>query len=126
MSPSRAPVLSFARYFQAPVTQAKLKSSLISFAGSDSPSTGQAGDKRKRGWREGWGGDDYSRETIISNISIKGGGGDYSREAINRGTAVIRGNTVSLIMMITMMMIMLVMIKIVTEARGKSLIIKAY
>ena len=32
---------------------------------------------------------------IISNISIKGGGGgDYSREAINRGTAIIRGNTV--------------------------------
>ena len=73
--------------------------------------------------RGGWG-DDYSRETIISNISIKGGG------VINRGTAVIRGNTVSLIMMITMMMmmmmIMFVMIKIVTEARGKSLIIKAY
>ena len=60
----------------------------------------------------------------------KEGGGDYSREVINRGTAVIRGNTVSLIMMITMMMmmmmIMFVMIKIVTEARGKSLIIKAY
>ena len=57
-------------------------------------------------------------------------GGDYSREAINRGTAVIRGNTVSLIRMMTMMMvmiiIMLLMIKIVTEARGKSLIIKAY
>ena len=57
-------------------------------------------------------------------------GSDYSREVINRGTAVIRGNTVSLIMMITMMMmmmmIMFVMIKIVTEARGKSLIIKAY
>ena len=60
----------------------------------------------------------------------KEGGGDYSREVINRGTAVIRGNTVSLIMMITMMMmmmmIMFVMIKIVTEARGKSLIIKAF
>ena len=69
----------------------------------------------------GGGGDDYSRETIISNISIKEGG------VINRGTAVIRGNTVSLIMMITMMMmIMFVMIKIVKEARGKSLIIKAY
>ena len=57
-------------------------------------------------------------------------GGDYSREVINGGTAVIRGNTVSLIMMMTMMMvmiiIMLVMIKIVTEARRKSLIIKAY
>ena len=56
----------------------------------------------------------------------KEGGGDYSREAINRGTAVIQRNKVSLIMMMTMMMIMLVMIKIVTEARGKSLIIKAY
>ena len=64
-------------------------------------------------------------------------GGDYSWEAINRGTAVIRGNTVSLIMMMTMMMammmmmmmmmiMMLVMIKTVTEARGKSLIFKAY
>ena len=40
------------------------------------------------------GGGDYSREVIISNISIKGGGGDYSREATNRGTANIRGNTV--------------------------------
>ena len=37
----------------------------------------------------------YSRESIISNISIKGG--DYSREAINRGTAIIRGNTVVII-----------------------------
>ena len=59
-------------------------------------------------------------------------GGDNSREAINRGTAVIRRNTVSLIMMMKMMMMMMmmmimsVMIKIVTEARGKSLIIKAY
>ena len=35
---------------------------------------------------------DYSRVAIISNISIKGG--DYSREAINRGTAITRGNTV--------------------------------
>ena len=32
---------------------------------------------------------------IILNISIKGGGGgDYLREAINRGKAIIRGNTV--------------------------------
>ena len=68
----------------------------------------------------------------LFHISLsKEGGGDYSREAINRGTAVIQGNKVSLIMMMTMMMmmmmmIMLVMIKIVTEARGKSLIIKAY
>ena len=33
-----------------------------------------------------------SREAIILNIFIKGG--DYSREAINRGTAIIRENTV--------------------------------
>ena len=39
------------------------------------------------------GGGDYSREAIISNISVKGG--DYSREVIDRGTAIIRGNTVS-------------------------------
>ena len=38
-------------------------------------------------------GGDYSREAIISNISVKGG--DYSREAINGGTAIIRGITVS-------------------------------
>ena len=31
---------------------------------------------------------------IILNIYIKGGGGDYSRVAINRGTAIIRGNRV--------------------------------
>ena len=35
---------------------------------------------------------DYSREAIVSNISAKGF--HYSREAINRGTAIIRGNTV--------------------------------
>ena len=52
--------------------------------------TWEGGDKRKRKWREG--GDDYSREAIISNIFVKGG--DYSKEAINRGTAIIRGNTV--------------------------------
>ena len=40
--------------------------------------------------RRGWG--DYSRKAIILNILVKGG--DYSREAINRGTAIIRGNTV--------------------------------
>ena len=42
----------------------------------------------KRGGEEG----DYSREAIVFNISIKGG--DYSREVINRGTAIIQGNTV--------------------------------
>ena len=53
------------------------------------------GIKDKTRWRKGWGGGgDYSREVIISNISIKGAGGDYSREATNRGTANIRGNTV--------------------------------
>ena len=41
----------------------------------------------------GGGGDYYSREATILNISIKGGG-DYSREAINRGTAILQGNTV--------------------------------
>ena len=67
------------------------------------------------------------RGRLFQIFLSKEGGGDYSREAINRGTAVIQRNKVSLIMMMTMMMmIMLVMIKIVTEARGKSLIIKAY
>ena len=51
----------------------------------------------KNGERRGSG--DYSREAIILNISVKGlgrlfKGGDYLREAINRGTAIIRGNTV--------------------------------
>ena len=36
---------------------------------------------------------DYLREAIILNISERGGG-DYSRRAINRGMAIIRGNTV--------------------------------
>ena len=56
-----------------------LESSLISFARPDSTLTWQRRHKRKRRWREGWG----------------GGGGDYSREVINRRTAIIRGNTVS-------------------------------
>ena len=38
-------------------------------------------------------GGDYLRDAIIVNISIKGRG-DYSREVINRGTAIIRENTV--------------------------------
>ena len=42
------------------------------------------------GGGEGAGGD-YSGEAIISNISIKAKG------AINRGTAIIRGNTVVII-----------------------------
>ena len=43
-------------------------------------------------WQEEWGGGYYSREAIILNISMKGG--DYSRQAIDRGTAIISGNTV--------------------------------
>ena len=44
----------------------------------------------------GEGGRNYSRKVIFSNISIKGvqlKGDKYSREAINRGTAIIRRNT---------------------------------
>ena len=40
---------------------------------------------------EGWGRGDYSREAIILSISVIGG--DYLREVINRGMAIIRGNT---------------------------------
>ena len=40
----------------------------------------------------GAGSGDYSREAIILSISVRGG--DYLREAINRGTAIIRGNMV--------------------------------
>jgi len=36
--------------------------------------------------------DDYSKEAIIYIFPSKGG--DYLREVINRGTAIIRGNTV--------------------------------
>ena len=61
--------------------------SLVSFAGSNSTSTRQGGDKRKRRWREGWGGGRLFK------------GGDYfeyfhQRGTITRGTAIIRGNTV--------------------------------
>ena len=50
--------------------------------------------ERENGERGAGGGGalgDYSREAIISNISIKAKG------AINRGTAIIRGNTVVII-----------------------------
>ena len=40
------------------------------------------------------GGGDYSREANILNISVEAG--NYSREAINRGVAIVRGNTVLL------------------------------
>ena len=62
------------------------KSSLISFAGSDSTSTWQGGDKRKRRWRDRWG------WQLFSIFPSKGG--NYSREVINQGTAIIRGNKV--------------------------------
>ena len=39
-------------------------------------------------------GDDYSREAIMLNISFQGRG-DFSRVAINRRTAIIRGNSVT-------------------------------
>ena len=39
------------------------------------------------------GGGDYLREAIISQI-FPSKEGDYSRESLNRGTAIIRGNTV--------------------------------
>ena len=49
---------------------------------------------RKKGsmMARGAGRGDYSREAIILSISVRGG--DYLREAINRGTAIIRGNMV--------------------------------
>ena len=52
---------------------------------------------KEREDRERGGGGDYSREVIISNISIKGG--DYSREVINsnisiKGGAIIRGTAI--------------------------------
>ena len=58
---------------QYPLSPAsEIESSLISFAESDSTSAWHGGDKRKRRWpAEGWGGEgDYSRESIILNISI--------------------------------------------------------
>ena len=42
----------------------------------------------------GGGGRDYSREVIILKLIFSSKRGDYSREAINRGTAIIRRNTV--------------------------------
>ena len=65
--------------------------SLISFAGSDSTSTWQGGCKRKKRWREGWGG-----EAIMLNTSFWGG--DYLwSEVINRGMAIIWGNRVFMV-----------------------------
>ena len=50
--------------------------------------------KRKIRWREERRGGDYSRDAIILSFPSKGG--DYSRETINRGKAIIGGNTVYL------------------------------
>ena len=66
----------------------ELQLSLISFAGSDSTLTWQGGDKRNRRRQEGWG----------EGQLLKGG--DYFKFSrlkgtINRGTAIIPGNTVS-------------------------------
>ena len=59
----------------------ELESSLISLiAGSDSTLTWQGGDERKTRWREGWG-------RLFE-------GGDYFEYFHQRGTAIIRGNTV--------------------------------
>ena len=53
--------------------------------------TWEGGDKRKRKWRGG-------EVAIIRGRGLfqifRSKGGDYSREAINRGTPIIRGNTV--------------------------------
>ena len=67
----------------------ELELSLISFSGSDSTLTWQGGDKRNRRRQEGWGGGGWRLFE----------GGDYFKyfrlkEAINRGTTIIRGNTV--------------------------------
>ena len=67
----------------------ELELSLISFAGSDSTSTWQERDKRKRRRQEGWGKGRFFK------------GGDYFnycrlKGAINRRTAIIRGNRLSL------------------------------
>ena len=67
----------------------ELELSLISFAGSDSTLTWQGVDKRKRGRQEGWGDGRFFK------------GGDYFKYcrlkgAINRRTAIIRGNRLSL------------------------------
>ena len=62
----------------------KLESSLISFAGSDSPSTWQGGGKRKRRWREGWeGGRLFERGSYFKFF--------HQRGVIIRGTCLIEG-----------------------------------
>ena len=62
----------------------------FSFAGSDSTSTQQAGDKKREDGDRG--GAIIRGRRLFQMFPSKGG--DYSREEINRGTAIIRGNTV--------------------------------
>ena len=58
----------------------ELDLSLITFAGSDSTLTQQGGDKKKK-------------EKKARGVCVEGGG-EAIMEAINRGTAIFRGNTV--------------------------------
>lgn len=75
--------------------ESELYLSLISFAGSDSTSTWQGGCKRKKRWREGWGGQLFE-EAIMLNTSFWGV--DYLRsEVINRGIAIIWGDRVFMV-----------------------------
>ena len=77
--------------FQCISSASELELSLISFAGSDCTSTWQRGDNRKRRWWEGEGAIIWER-WLFQIFPSKGD--DYWREVINRGTAIIRGNTV--------------------------------
>ena len=78
--------------FQCQYFRRQLELSLISFAGSDSTSTWQEGDKRKRRWWDGWGWEIIWGRRLFSIFLSKGG--NFSREAINQGMAIIRGNMV--------------------------------
>ena len=72
----------FLDYFSMSISSAsELESSPMSFAASDSTST--------------WKGGIWERADGEKLLGGRGGGGcDYSRKAINRGMAIIRGNTV--------------------------------
>ena len=64
----------------------QLELSLISFAGSESSSTWQGGDKKKRRWREGWG--VIILRSWFLRIFLSKGGNYYSRDVINQGTTI--------------------------------------
>ena len=73
----------FLDYFSMSISSAsELESSPMSFAASDSSST--------------WKGGIWERADGEKLLGGGGGGCDYSRKAINRGMAIIRGNTVFL------------------------------